>query len=519
MAYREVHMTEIKEILLRIRREESLRSISKTLGIHRDTINKYISICLDLGVDPMTDDITDELVQKIRTSLAPGNRSSNIPRDDILLPHKDKIEAYLDKGIKGSKIMVLLARDGIDISESGFYRFINTRCENYIKKNITVRLPETEPGKYAQADFGYMGLIWDEEAGRMKKVHALIITMCCSRHMYVHFTFTQDIRAVIEGFESAWDYFGGIAEIVIIDNLKPAVDKSDPYNPKINRQFLEYAQMRDFIVDPANSGHAKGKPIVERAVPYVRDNFFKGESFISIDDCSQRAVDWCINIAGKRIHGTTRKIPLDVFEASEKAKLKPYLGDRYDIPYWAVCKVHPDHHIRFKDSLYSVSTKYISKKVNVRGDSALVKIYCNGSLIKIHKRMAPGKRSTDFDDYPKELTPYTLRNPRYQISEGYKRAKEIGTFIEGMLTGPYPWHRLRGAQKVLRLSDQYGTARTAKAIAKAQAYSIYDMRRIENMLKNEVEDMLPQKEHTEQPKLDDPKFLRDSLSFNHYRKE
>ncbi len=71
MAYREVHMTEIKEILLRIKKEESVRSTSKVLGIHRDTINKYISLCLELGVDPRKDAITDELTSKIRARLAP----------------------------------------------------------------------------------------------------------------------------------------------------------------------------------------------------------------------------------------------------------------------------------------------------------------------------------------------------------------------------------------------------------------------------------------------------------------
>ena len=57
----------------------------------------------------------------------------------------------------------------------------------------------------------------------------------------------------------------------------------------------------------------------------------------------------------------------------------------------------------------------------------------------------------------------------------------------------------------------------AKALIKARAYSIYDMRRIENMLKNKVEDVLPEKQYTEQLKLDDPKFLRDCQSFIHYK--
>jgi len=517
MAYREVHMTEIKEILLRIASGYPIRSISRSLGIHRETIKNYINTSLELGVDPGKDGVTDELVEKIKSQLAGKSKPLTIPRDNILLPHKDRIETYLEKGIKGSKVMTLLARDGIVVGSSSFYRFINSSCQSYIRKNITVRLPETEPGKYAQADFGYMGKIWDEATGRNRKIHALILTLCHCRHMYVYLTFTQDIRAVIEGFEAAWDYFGGITEIVIIDNMKPAIDKADRYSPRVNRQFLEYAQHRGFIVDPAYSGHAKGKPIVERAVPYVRDNFFAGENFISLEDGRDRAVCWCTDVAGKRIHGTTRKIPAQVFEEVEKGSLKSYPGDRYDIPYWAVCKVHPDHHIKFKNSLYSIPTKFIGKSMEVKGDSALVKIYYKGSVIKIHKRAAPGKRSTDFDDYPAELTPYALRNPKYQISEGYKRAKEIGAFIEEILTGPYPWHRLRSAQKILRLSDKYGAGRMSAAIAKANYYSVYDIRRIENMLKNEVEEMVPEKQEPLQLKIEDPKFLRNSLSFNHHK--
>ncbi|GAJ00978.1 unnamed protein product, partial [marine sediment metagenome] len=251
-------MTEIKEILLRIASGYPIRSISRSLGIHRDTIKNYISISLKLGVDPKKDSITDELVKKIKSRLAGKSKPVTIPRDDILLPHKDRIETYLEKGIKGSKIMTLLARDGIVVGSSSFYRFINSNCQSYIRKNITVRLPETEPGKYSQADFGYMGRIWDEATRRNRKTYALILTLCHCRHMYVYLTFTQDTRAVTQGFEAAWDYFGGITEIVIIDNMKPAIDKADRYSPRVNRQFLEYAQDRGFIVDPAYSGHAKG---------------------------------------------------------------------------------------------------------------------------------------------------------------------------------------------------------------------------------------------------------------------
>ncbi|GAG83195.1 hypothetical protein ES703_57090 [subsurface metagenome] len=114
MAYREVHMTEIKEILLRVAKGFSIRSISKTLSIHGKTIKNYINLSKKLGVDPAKDNITDDLVEKIKAQfLSQKNKSIPVPRNEILLPYKDRIEKYLEKGIKGSKIMRLLARDGI----------------------------------------------------------------------------------------------------------------------------------------------------------------------------------------------------------------------------------------------------------------------------------------------------------------------------------------------------------------------------------------------------------------------
>lgn len=518
MVYREVHVIEIKEILLRILSKDSIRKVASSLGMHRETIRNYIELAKGYGFDPYKDSkdsLTDELIQKIK-ACAGISKGLLIPRNELLLPHKDKIEKYLESGLKGSKVIVLLARQGILVTKASFYRFVRNSCESYRRKNITVRLPEVEPGKYAQADFGRLGKLWDSAASKPRIAWALVITLCYSRHMFIFITFRQDIATIIAGFEAAWSYFGGTAQIVIVDNTKAAVDKADKYNPKINKSFLEYAQARGFIIDPANAGHAKGKPIVERQIPYVRDNFFAGEAFLDRNDCQHRATAWCTSVAGARTHGTTRQVPIIVFEEAEKDKLTAYAYDRYDIAVWSVCKVHPDHHIRFGNSLYSLPTKYIGKSVDVRGDSALVKIYSSGALIKVHKTVEAGKRSTDFEDYPAELTPYTLRNPKYQISQGYAKSQTIGSFIEEILSGPYPWHRLRSVQKILRLSDKYGADRMSAALTKAKAYSIYDMRRIENILKNGVENI-----HDEKEVLPDKgiglRFLREGSSFNHYK--
>jgi len=512
-------MIEIKEILTRIAKGQSKRGIRRDLSVHGLTINRYIKEAKCLGIDPENcelSQITDNLCSAIARNTTTASFKEAYPRDVILLPVKDRIEAYLKDGITKAKIIRLLGRDGIKISESSFLRFVKAHF-SHLDKNITVRLPETQPAKYAQADFGRLGKLYDEAAKKIRIAWAFIVTLAFSRLMFVYITFKLDTRSVIEGCELAWAYFGGITEILIVDNLTPVVDKADRYNPKINKTFMEYAQYRGFIVDPTNSGHARGKPIVENNVGYLKGNFFAGENFISREDCQERVLEWCTSVAGVRIHGTTRQKPIELFEEAEKDRLAPYDGVRYDTPYYASPVVHPDHHISFKKSLYSLPTKYIGKHVDVRGDSALVRIYFKDELIKTHQRMPEGARSTDYSDYPAEITPYTLRNANYQIAEGTKRHTAIGEYIQFLLSGTYPWHRLRSAQRLLRIADKYGYERTAAACTKAMSYGIYDIRRIDRMLKNGVEADLPKNDDVVVTLFEEnPRFARDGAYFKNY---
>lgn len=115
--------------------------------------------------------------------------------------------------------------------------------------------------------------------------------------------------------------------------------------------------------------------MVENHVRYVRERFFKGETFIDLDDVARRALVWCRDVAGRRIHGTTRRVPWEVFQAEEKPSLIPLQPERFDPPTWTKCKVHPDHHIRCGQALYSLPTRWIGAEADVRADRSLVRIY------------------------------------------------------------------------------------------------------------------------------------------------
>jgi hypothetical protein len=102
---------------------------------------------------------------------------------------------------------------------------------------------------------------------------------------------------------------------------------------------------------------------VERTVPFVRNSFFAGESFLDRADAQRRAEEWCRERAGKRIHRATQCRPVEVFALEEAWRLLPAPPEPYDLPLYAQAKVHRDHHIEVGMALYSVPGDLIGTQV------------------------------------------------------------------------------------------------------------------------------------------------------------
>ncbi|MCJ7628757.1 MAG: hypothetical protein MUO50_10265 [Longimicrobiales bacterium] len=316
-----------------------------------------------------------------------------------------------------------------------------------------------------------------------------MVPLVHSRHQYVHITFSQKLPDLIDGLEDAWIWFGGVPRRVCLDNLKAAITKADRYDPVVQRTFEAYARYRGFVIDATRSRDPTGKPFVERGIPYVRESFFRGEDWLNPEHVQRDVLRWCLGTAGTRIHGTTRQQPLAVFENVEKAHLLPFEGERFDTPTWGQYKVHPDHHVSFQKALYSVPHAYLGRKVWVRGDTKLVRIYMDGALVKTHPCMPPGRRSTDHDDYPAELTAYTLRDPERMIRQAQSHGPNIGTFTSELLSGTVPWAKLRQAQKLLRMGNKYGWLRLDFACRRALAFELINVRRVESILLQDLDQL------------------------------
>jgi transposase len=485
MAYRELGVIDVREVLRRFCLGDGLRAIARGTGSDRKTVAKYVAAAVALGLPRGAAPLSEEQITAVITAVrAPGGRPAAVP--DRLVAHRDQIEAWLGEGLRLTKIYRRLRAQGVAVPYSSLHRFARAQLD-FGAPTITVRVAEPPPGEAAEIDFGLLGLWLDPARGQRRRVWGLLVTLCYSRYAFLWVTLRQDLPAVLDGLEAAWVFFGGVVKRLVEDNLKPVVTRADRYTPGIDRVFLEYAQFRGFVVDPASVRHATGKPKVERGIPYCREDFFRGETFRDVAEMRTRAVVWCRDIAGTRVHGTTRHVPRLVFEAIEQAALLPLSPEPFDRPTWAEATIHPDYHLQFRRALYSVGTAHIGKRVDVRGDSRLVRIYYRGELIKVHPRQPPGGRSTDYTDYPAERTPYALRAPETCTRQAERLGPAIGQFTTVLLSGTFPWARLRQAQKLLRLAERYGADRVNAACARALAFEILDVRRVEKIVQAALE--------------------------------
>jgi hypothetical protein len=268
--------------------------------------------------------------------------------------------------------------------------------------------------------------------------------------------------------------------------MPAAVVYANPQAPNLQRAFLDYAQSRELFVDPARVRKPKDKAKVERQVRYVRERCFDGEMFVDLDAAREHALHWCRDVAGMRVHGTTRRVPREQYEQHEKAMMRPMIEEFYDVPTWSKAKVHPDHHVQVARALYSVPTQYVGSELEVRVDSTTVRLYSNVTLVKTHLRVEPGNRATDPNDYPPGKAAYALRNVEGVKSRALSYGEHVGRYAEQLLGGSLPWTKMRQGYSLLRLCEKYGAARVDALCARALDFDVVDVPRLGRMLESAV---------------------------------
>ncbi len=414
-------------------------------------------------------DIDRKTVRKILKELDEKGYVERKERVSILDPHKKYISIQASKGLSAQRIYQDLKSE---TDYSGSYDTV----KRYIAK-IKITSPKVYmvlnslPGEEAQVDFGYIGYL-KLNNNKQKKAWIFVMELSYSRYMYAEIVLDQSVETFLNCHKNAFKYFGGVPQTVKIDNLKAAILETNFYEPVVQRNYAAFSKYYGFLPEPCRVRTPTDKGKVEANIKYVKNNCFKERNFENIEQAKAFLNRWLSEIANVRIHGTTKKVPQEIFKTMEQKELLDLPAEEYVITDISTATVMPNCHLSYKNNYYSAPFEYIGEEVDVIASNNLVKIFFKQKEIALHPmvRDEKGVHQTDKNHYPKNKVITTD-----EIKSRYKNEMaQIGghalKFFELFLENAGSKYNYRAIAGILSLRKKYSDKIIDNACHRAYAY-------------------------------------------------
>jgi transposase len=425
-------------------------------------------IARELNLDPRT-------VAKWLDTTRFRQRNST-PRSSKLDSFKDSIIRMLETHpYTAVQILQRIREDGYD----GAY----TILKDYVRKVRPRRSPvflklAFAPGDCAQVDWGAHGLI--RVGDTFRRLFFFVMVLCYSRLMYVEFTLSQTMEHFLACHQNAFAAFGRVPGRAMVDNLKSAVLKRIiGQTPVLNPTYLDFANHYGFSIAPCGvrKGNEKGR--VENGIGYVKKNFLAGLDLPSFDALNPAARLWLDTIANVRIHGETKRRPIDMFQ-EEKASLLPLPPHPYDIGTISQARASSQFRVTVDTNYYSVPAECAGASVTVKSYPDRICIYRDDKIIARHSRSYERKKDIEDPDHPKELLAQR------------KKARDQKIFMRFLSLSPRAGDYYRELEKrrfnpthhvckIVALSEIHGPEAIARAIEDAFHFQAFSCEYIANL--------------------------------------
>ena len=371
-------------------------AIARLLGVDRGSVGKYVRRAAAENPQnaPTGSGLAEPAGQPAAAGLALSGPASECE------PYRELIEAKLAQGLSAARIHQDLREElGFAARYWSVRRFV-ARLRG--RAELPFRRLETPAGEEAQVDFGTGAPVRMPE-GKTRRPWVFRIVLSYSRKAYSEVVYRQSTESFIQCLENAFRYFGGAPQRLVIDNLKAAVARADWYDPEVHPKLQSFAAHYGTVFLPTKPYTPRHKGKVESGVKYVKSNALKGRVFASLAEENQFLSDWETRVADTRIHGTTKRQVRKLFEAHERKALLPLPPDRFPFFHEARRAVHRDGHLEVDKACYSVPPEYVGRRLWVRWDGRLVRVFDDRwQQVAIHAKAEPGRFRTAAEHIPKE---------------------------------------------------------------------------------------------------------------------
>lgn len=450
-----ISMLKIKEILrLKCEAKLSNRKIARALNISHSVVNDYIR---EFNSSQREYENIISLNDKEILSLF---KATNTKESMYPLPDFAKVHIELRNKIV---TLTLLHEEYVDKcpNKQGYgYTWFCARYKEYAKRiNPSMHLVH-KVGEKIFIDFsGKTVDIVNPKNGVITKAELFVGVLPASGYPFVKAIASQKKRDFIDAHCDMFEYFGGVSELLVPDNLKSAVTRADNYDPDVNVDYVAMARHYGTAVMPTRGYKPKDKAKVEQSVKLVQRWILarlRHYTFYTIAELNieiQRLVPLYLDKVIKHL-GKSRR---ELFEELERAALLPLPATRYEYREFKLLKVSKDYHIQLEHNFYSVPYQLIGKKVEVWFGAKIVTITHEGKEVAIHpKLLHRGTYSTHHGHMASSHQKYLDWSPGKIMNWGLTIGSETAKLFKNIMDNrPHPEMGFRTCLGVIQVYKKY----------------------------------------------------------------
>lgn len=482
-------MHRLQEVVRLHRLGESGRTIARQLHVGRNTITRYLEALATAGVlDGSPEDLPEPaalraLVGELVPAKRPQQQVSSVER------WRGEIARLREKraGPKAIHDYLTLHEAGYDGSLSAIKRMCRRLDDEHGPLPTDVAIPvETAPGEIGQVDFVSAGKRYDPTRGVMRQSYLFVLVLGFSRRMFCDLVFDQKHETWLRLHIAAFEHLGGASRVLVPDNLKPAVIRAAfgvDDELVLHRSYRELARHYGCQIDPTPPRSPEKKGKVERAGRYVKGNFLKTWESVDLQVDRRELWRWNAEIADRRIHGTTGRRPIDLFEEREREALLALPGRRHELVVWRRVKVHTDSHVQVDGAFYSVPWRFLNQRLWARCSSSNVVILGDDDeVLWTHPRVPRGQRSTREDHLPEHRRDRRHRGVDFWQERARRLGPEVERLVERIFGSDRELLQLRRVQAIICHLEKFPRRRARAAAARALHFDCLHYGGIKNIL-------------------------------------
>jgi transposase len=413
-------------------------TIAAVLGVHPDTVRSAV------GTEGF-------------------NRAQIVRASALTDPYLDLIRETLERypRLRATRIFAMLRPRGYTGSVVQLRRVIARLRPPQREAFLSLRV---FPGEQAQVDWAHFGAV---PVGRARRrLSCFVLVLSYSRALALEFFFDQTLENFLRGHVRAFDVIGGVPRTILYDNLKSAVLERRGDAIHFHPRLLELCAHYHFAARPCRPARGNEKGRVERAIRYVRESFFAGRSFTTLDDLNRQACVWRDEVARARRWVDDDARTVGEMLAEERERLLPLPAHPFETDLVRAITTGKTIHVRFDLNDYSIPPDAVGHTLTLVASDTLVRILDGTVEIARHRR-SYGRHEAIVDPRHEQALLEEKRKALGATRGGrlFAAAPETEALLEaavrrGELTGPQ-------TAQLLRLLDDYGADELRAAVHEA----------------------------------------------------